>query len=95
MPPDATGHLCLSEQLSHRVHENKLDLRCDAGGKSGIGFYPPERTLLATGVIEAVMDSAFQNGRKVETPHLDVRYRAQRESRFMRGPLPPYDRVRR
>jgi hypothetical protein len=23
-----------------------------------------------------------------------VRYRAQRESRFMRGPLPPYDRIR-
>ncbi len=57
-------------------------------------FYPPERTLLATGVIEALMDSSFQKGRKVETPHLDVRYRAQRESLFMKGPLPPYDRVR-
>lgn len=57
-------------------------------------FYPPERTLLSTGIIEAVMDSSFQHGRKVETPHLDVRYRAQRESRFMRGPLPPYDRIR-
>jgi hypothetical protein len=57
-------------------------------------FYPPERTLLATGIIEAIMDSSFQQGRKVETPHLDVRYRAQRESRFMRGPMAPYDRVR-
>jgi hypothetical protein len=57
-------------------------------------FYPPERTLLTTGIIEAIMDSSFQHGRKVETPHLDVRYKAQRESRFMRGPLPPYDRVR-
>jgi len=57
-------------------------------------FYPPERTLLATGVIEAIMDSSFQQGRKVETPHLEVRYRAQRESRFMRGPMPPYDRIR-
>jgi hypothetical protein len=57
-------------------------------------FYPPERTLLATGAIEALMDSSFQGGRKVETPHLDVRYRAQRESLFMRGPLPPYDRIR-
>ncbi len=57
-------------------------------------FYAPERTLLSTGALEAVMDSSFQHGRKVDTPHLDVRYRAQRESLFMRGPLPPYDRVR-
>jgi hypothetical protein len=59
----------------------------------GKEFYPPERTLLATEAIEAIMDSSFQRGRKVDTPHLDVRYRAQ-ESRFMRGPLPPYDRIR-
>ena len=51
--------------------------------------------LLATGMIEALMDSSFLKGQKVETPHLDVRYRAQRESRFIRGPLPPYDRIRR
>ena len=57
-------------------------------------FYPPERTLLSTGIIEAIMESSYQHGRKVETPHLDVQYRAQRESRFMRGPMPPYDRVR-
>ena len=57
-------------------------------------FYPPERTLLATGITEAIMDSAFRKGARVDTPYLDVRYRAQRESRFMRGPLPPYDRIR-
>ncbi|MBK9166155.1 MAG: hypothetical protein IPM24_01685 [Bryobacterales bacterium] len=57
-------------------------------------FYPPERTLLVTGALEALMDSSFLGGRRVSTPHLDIRYRAQRESRFMRGPLPPYDRVR-
>jgi hypothetical protein len=57
-------------------------------------FYPPERTLLATGAIEALMDSSFRGGQKVETPHLDVRYRAQPDSLFMRGPLPPYDRIR-
>lgn len=57
-------------------------------------FYPPERTLLATGIIEAVMDSSFQKGQPINTPRLAVKYRAQRESRFMRGPLPPYDRIR-
>jgi hypothetical protein len=50
--------------------------------------------LLATGAIEALMDSSFNAGRKEETPHLDVRYRAQRQSLFMRGSLPPYDRIR-
>ena len=57
-------------------------------------FYPPERTLLATGITESLMDSSFRQGARVETPHLRVAYHAQRESRFMRGPLPPYDRVR-
>jgi hypothetical protein len=57
-------------------------------------FYPPERTLLATGAIEALMNSSFHGGRREETPYLDVRYRAQRQSLFMRGPLPPYDRIR-
>ena len=57
-------------------------------------FYPPERTLLTTGMIAAIMDSSFQGGKIVDTPHLNVKYRAQRESLFMRGPLPPYDRVR-
>ena len=27
-------------------------------------FYPPERTLLATGAIEAIMDSSFMAGEK-------------------------------
>jgi hypothetical protein len=76
-------------------HGNGLSYWVEQTIVQGKEFYPPERTLLATGIIEAVMDSAFEKGRKVETPHLDVRYRAQRESRFMRGPLPPYDRVRR
>ena len=76
-------------------HGNGLSYWVEQTIAQGKEFYPPERTLLATGIIEAVMDSAFDKGRKVETPHLDVRYRAQRESRFMRGALPPYDRVRR
>ena len=75
-------------------HGNGLSYWVEQTIVQGKEFYPPERMLLATGAIEAVMDSSFQRGRKVDTPHLDVRYRAQRESRFMRGPLPPYDRIR-
>ena len=75
-------------------HGNGLSYWVEQTIVQGKEFYPPERTLLATGVTEAVMDSAFANGKRVDTPHLAVRYRAQRESRFMRGPMPPYDRVR-
>ena len=75
-------------------HGNGLSYWVEQTIVQGREFYPPERTLLATGATEALMDSSFQRGRRVDTPHLEVRYRAQRESLFMRGPLPPYDRVR-
>jgi hypothetical protein len=75
-------------------HGNGLSYWVEQTIVQGKEFYPPERTLLATGAIEALMDSSFNAGRKEETPHLDVRYRAQRQSLFMRGPLPPYDRIR-
>lgn len=50
--------------------------------------YPVERTLLTTGILAAAMDSAFQKGALLETPHLDVHYRAPRESLYNRGPVP-------
>jgi hypothetical protein len=75
-------------------HGNGLSYWVEQTIVQGKEFYPPERTLLATGAIEALMNSSFHGGRKEETPHLDVRYFAQRQSLFMRGPLPPYDRIR-
>jgi len=47
--------------------------------------YPPERTLLTTGALAALMDA---NGRSIETPHLATRYRAPSRSLFARGPVP-------
>ena len=46
--------------------------------------YPVERTLLTTGVLAAAMDSRFEKGRPVATPHLQIAYepidfRAMRE----------------
>ena len=43
---------------------------------SGEPQYPVERTLLVTGGLDALMDSRYQGHVRVETPHLDVPYRA-------------------
>jgi hypothetical protein len=48
--------------------------------------YPPERTLLTTGALAALMESS---GNQVETPHLAVSYRAPRPYLFAREPVPP------
>ena len=59
---------------------------------SGRPAYPVERTLLTTGALAALMDSSYQGHRRLETPHLNVSYRAPKESLFSRGPVPAADR---
>jgi len=44
--------------------------------------YPVERTLLTTGVLAAAMDSRFDGGRAVDTPHLNVAYKARNFRKF-------------
>lgn len=51
---------------------------------TGKSPYPVERTLLTTGMTAAGIESLFQNQKRLETPHLDVRYRPTRESTFWR-----------
>ena len=40
--------------------------------RTGRPSYPVERTYLVTGVLAALIDSHFQNGRRLETPHLSA-----------------------
>ena len=47
--------------------------------------YPPERTLLTTGALAALMEPG---GRTMETPHLAIAYRPPSHSLFARGPVP-------
>jgi hypothetical protein len=51
--------------------------------------YPAERTLLVSGVLDAVMNSRFQGHVRLETPQLSVAYRlASAPPIRPRGPRP-------
>ena len=47
--------------------------------------YPVQRTLLTTGVLDALMESHARGDDQLETPELDVQYTAPADSGFLRG----------
>jgi hypothetical protein len=51
---------------------------------SGQPTYPVERTLLTSGLTAAGVESLYQKQTQIETPHLDIRYQAPKESTFWR-----------
>ena len=56
------------------AHFAELTKAIDSLIQTGHAPYPPERTLLTTGILDAAMTSRFKNGERVETPHLEVKY---------------------
>lgn len=47
--------------------------------------YPVERTLLVTGAVAGLMDSGYQNGKRLETPELSIGYKAPAKSWYAPG----------
>ena len=67
--PNVTYSACLMHQ-AERMFE------------TGTAPYPVERTLLTSGILESCLTSKVRDQARLETPHLDVRYQAPRESQF-------------
>jgi hypothetical protein len=60
----------------------------DAMVQTGHAVYPVERTLLTTGILDAVMISKSEKNRRVLTPYLDIRYQPT-DWPFATDPVPP------
>lgn len=56
------------------AHFEYLIKAIDAMMQSGHAVYPVERTLLTTGILDALMISKAEKNRRVETPQLEIRY---------------------
>jgi hypothetical protein len=52
---------------------------------TGRAPFPAERTLIVCGILESCLISRHQQHQRVETPHLDVRYRAPEQSQHARA----------
>ncbi len=52
---------------------------------TGKHYYPVERTLLTTGALSFLMESAYQGHKRLETPMLKIAYRAPAESYYAHG----------
>lgn len=55
-------------------HFGYLVRAIDSMMQTGHGPYPIERTLLTTGTLDAVMTSLHEKGKRIDTPHLAIKY---------------------
>ncbi|MEP6914143.1 MAG: hypothetical protein ABJC89_00795 [Acidobacteriota bacterium] len=69
--PNVTYSACLVSKIEEMFQTGKAP-------------YPVERTLLVSGILESCLTSRFAGQQRLETPHLDVRYRAPRQSQHAR-----------
>lgn len=64
------------------VYSAALMSKAEEMYRTGKAPYPIERTLLTSGLVAAGMLSLGSDQKRIETPHLDVRYKAPTESLF-------------
>ena len=67
--PNVTYSACLVAQIEEMI-------------MTGRAPYPVERTQIASAMLDRCLDSKVEGHRRIETPELNIRYRAPRESRF-------------
>jgi hypothetical protein len=71
--PNVTYSACLVDKIAQMV-------------ATGRAPYPVERTLIVSGMLESCLESSkVQGGKRLETPHLSVRYQAPKESQHARS----------
>jgi len=82
------GDWCYAARVGGQVQATECFLQPDGLGanfgylsrniqqffQTGVAPYPPERTLLTTGAIDAAMNSRHEGHRRIETPWLDIAY---------------------
>jgi hypothetical protein len=69
--PNVTYSACLVDKIAALFETGKAP-------------YPVERTLLVGGILESCLTSRLEGQKRLETPHLDVRYRAPQQSQHAR-----------
>ena len=80
---------CHTQEGGPFAHFGYLTRNIEQFFRTGVPPYPCERTLLITGVIDAVMNSRSEGCRVVDTPYLDIRYESYDERPLRpRGPRP-------
>lgn len=69
--PNVTYSACLVSKIEEMI-------------ETGRAPYPVERTLIVSGMLESCLTSRAEQSRRLETPHLNVRYKAPKESHHAR-----------
>ena len=67
------------------VYSAALMAKAEETFVTGKAPYPVERTLLTSGLVEAGMRSLAKGQKRLETPHLAVKYQAAKESQYYRS----------
>jgi hypothetical protein len=67
--PNVTYSACLMHKVEEMI-------------ESGAAPYPVDRTLLVGGILESCLTSKLRDHRRLETPHLNVAYKAPQRSQF-------------